>query len=46
MLDDKTPMIIDSHAHLDYPQFSDDLEGVLARASEAGVSHIITIGVN
>ena len=38
-------MIIDSHAHLDYAQLSDDLEGVLARAAEAGVSHIITIGV-
>ncbi len=38
-------MIIDSHAHLDYAQLSNDLEGVLARAAEAGVSHIITIGV-
>ena len=37
--------LIDSHAHLDYPQFSGDLEGVLARANEAGVSHVITIGV-
>ena len=39
------PMMIDSHAHLDYAQLSEDLEGVLARAAEAGVSHIITIGV-
>ena len=38
-------MMIDSHAHLDYAQLSDDLEGVLARAAEAGVSQIITIGV-
>ena len=38
-------MIIDSHAHLDYPQLADDLPGVLARASEAGVDRIITIGV-
>ena len=37
--------MIDSHAHLDYAQLSDDLEGVLTRATEAGVSHIITIGV-
>jgi TatD DNase family protein len=38
-------MIIDSHAHLDYPQLADDLPGVLARASEAGVDRMITIGV-
>ena len=45
MLDDKRPLIIDSHAHLDYPQLSGDLDGVLARANAAGVTHIITIGV-
>ena len=38
-------MIIDSHAHLDYPQFGDDLDAVLARAAHAGVDQIITIGV-
>lgn len=37
--------IIDSHAHLDYPQLADDLPAVLARANTAGVSHVITIGV-
>ena len=37
--------IIDSHAHLDYPQLADDLPAVLARADAAGVSHVITIGV-
>ena len=45
MRDDSKPMMIDSHAHLDYAQLFDDIEGVLARATEAGVSHIITIGV-
>ena len=45
MGDNSKLMMIDSHAHLDYAQLSDDLEGVLARAAEAGVSHIITIGV-
>ena len=39
------PIIIDSHAHLDYPQLADDLPGVLARAKDAGVSQIISIGV-
>ncbi|MEC7049945.1 MAG: TatD family hydrolase, partial [Pseudomonadota bacterium] len=38
-------MIIDSHAHLDYPQLAEDLPGVLARAREAGVDRVITIGV-
>ena len=38
-------MIIDSHAHLDYPQLAGDLPGVLARAGEAGVDRVITIGV-
>lgn len=38
-------MIIDSHAHLDYPQLSADLPAVLARAKDAGVEQIISIGV-
>ena len=39
------PMIIDSHAHLDYPQLADDLPAVLSRARDAGVDRVITIGV-
>ena len=38
-------MIIDSHAHLDYPQLVDELDAVLARADDAGVDQVITIGV-
>lgn len=38
-------MIIDSHAHLDYPALSADLPGVLARAHDAGVEQVISIGV-
>jgi TatD DNase family protein len=46
MMDNNTrPLMIDSHAHLDYEQIFHDLDGVLVRAAEAGVSHIITIGV-
>ena len=45
MRDNSKPSMIDSHAHLDYAQLFDDLDGVLARATKAGVSHIITIGV-
>ena len=36
---------IDSHAHLDYPQFADQLDDVIARAATQGVDEIITIGV-
>jgi TatD DNase family protein len=39
-------MLTDTHAHLDFPDFADDLSGVLRRASEAGVSRIISIGTS
>src|SRR3989304_637040 len=35
-------MIIDSHAHLEMPQFEKDLEAVLDRASKAGIKFIIS----
>lgn len=40
------PHLIDSHAHLDGEKFADDLDAVLARAREAGVVAILTIGVD
>ncbi len=36
-------MLVDSHCHLDYPDFAPELPQVLARAAEAGVSHLVTI---
>jgi TatD DNase family protein len=39
-------MLIETHAHLDYPDFAHDLEDVLRRANEAGVTRIITIGTS
>lgn len=39
-------MLIDTHAHLDYPDFEADLDDVLARATEAGVTRILTIGTS
>jgi len=36
--------LIDSHAHLDGPEFDDDRAEVLARARDAGVEEIIVIG--
>jgi TatD DNase family protein len=37
-------MLIDTHAHLDYPDFADDLDDVIGRAVDAGVARVITIG--
>ena len=38
--------IIDTHAHLDFPEFSQDLASFLSRAEEMGVAEIITIGID
>lgn len=38
-------MFTDTHAHLDYSDYSSDLDEVIRRASEAGVSKVITIGI-
>lgn len=40
------PRLIDSHAHLDFDKFADDFDDVLARAAEAGVEMIVTIGTD
>jgi TatD DNase family protein len=37
-------MLVDSHCHLDFPELQTDLPGVLARAAEAGVMAMLTIG--
>jgi len=39
-------MLTDTHAHLDFPEFEQDLQEVLARAAAAGVTRIITIGTS
>ena len=38
-------MLVDSHCHLDYPEFADDLPGTLARAGHANVGLMLTISV-
>lgn len=36
-------MLIDTHCHLDFPDFAEELEQVVARAHEAGVKQMVTI---
>jgi len=35
--------LIDSHCHLDFPDFAEEIEAVVARAEAAGVERLITI---
>ena len=39
-------MLIDTHAHLDFPEFAGDLPEVLARAAAAEVTRIVTISTS
>lgn len=39
-----TRVLVDTHAHLDGDAYATDLDEVLARALDAGVSHIVTAG--
>lgn len=39
-------MLVETHAHLDYPDFEADFEDVLQRAEANGVTRIITIGTS
>ena len=39
-------MWIDSHCHLDFPDFAGDLPGVIARAKAQGVGRFLTIGTH
>jgi TatD DNase family protein len=36
-------MLIDSHCHLDFPDFAGDLDAIVARAADAGIGRIVTI---
>src|SRR6201997_2111073 len=36
-------MLVDSHCHLDFPDFAEDLDGIVARAKTAGIGRIVTI---
>jgi len=38
--------LYDTHSHLDYPEFNTDIETVIKRAKDCGVSRIITVGTD
>jgi len=39
-------MFVDSHAHLFYPDYKDDIEDVVRRAVDAGVTYFVVPGTN
>ncbi len=39
-------MLVDHHCHLDFPQFADDLDGVVSRARASGVGTMVTISTH
>jgi len=43
MPDTPPPPLVDSHCHLDFPDFAEELPEVIARARAAGVTRMVTI---
>ena len=39
-------LLPDTHAHLDAPEFRDDIDAILRRAVEAGVERILAVGMD
>jgi TatD DNase family protein len=39
----RAPEVVDSHTHLDFPDFADELDAVIERARAAGVTRMVTI---
>lgn len=40
------PLFYDTHAHLDYPDFAEDIPQVIARAQDAGIARVICVGTD
>ena len=36
-------MLVDSHCHLDFPDFAGELDAIVGRARDAGVGRMVTI---
>lgn len=36
-------MLVDSHCHLDFPDFADELDAIVGRARDAGIGRMVTI---
>jgi TatD DNase family protein len=43
-MNEDVPKLIDSHCHLEMPDFRKDLEGVLQKAAESGIGYMFTVG--
>ena len=39
-------MLVDSHCHIDFPELVGDFAGLLSRARDAGVGHLLCVSVN
>ncbi len=42
----RSTMLIDSHAHMDMPQFDADRKEVIGRSAHGGLEHILTVGTD
>ncbi len=38
-----TPNLVDSHCHLDFPDFECEIDAIIARAADVGVNRMVTI---
>ena len=40
------PILIDSHAHLEMPEYNGDRDDVIKRARDEGIGYIVTVGID